>query len=187
MIKEIIIVEGRHDESAVKTACAADTIATGGFGTGGDTIKLIEKAYQSRGILILTDPDHAGEQIRARLTKRFPDAKHAWIPREAAGKGGDVGVENASPEAIRAAIVRARVAEITAAQTFYVEDMIKNGLTGGVRSAYLRDRLGSLLGIGYGNTKTLLKRLNAFGVTKEEFAEALNRLRENDDCNYSLI
>ena len=181
MIKEIIVVEGRHDEAAVRAACAADTIATGGFGTSGDIIKLIEKAYHGRGILILTDPDHAGEQIRARLTKRFPDAKHAWIPREEVNKDHGAGVEHASPEAIRAAIKRARVAEINAAQTFHTEDLINNGLAGGVHSADLRDRVGGLLGIGYGNARTMLKRLNAFGVTREEFAEALKSAHENND------
>ena len=176
-IKEVIIVEGKHDESAVKAACAADTIATGGFGTDDSVWRLIEKAYQNRGIVILTDPDHAGERIRTRITARFPRAKHAWIPREAAGDNCDIGVENASAEVIRDALQKARISETVIPRTFSTEDMVRSGLTGQVHSSELRDRLGGLLGIGYGNAGTFLKRLNAFGVTRAEFESALKELR----------
>ncbi|MDR0570538.1 MAG: ribonuclease M5 [Clostridiales Family XIII bacterium] len=176
-IKEIIIVEGKNDENAVRAACAADTIATGGFGLRPDVMRLIEKAYNSRGILILTDPDHAGEKIRARLSKRFPDAKHAWVPRAEAAKRGDVGIENAGPEAILAALGKARVATLAVRREFTEADMIEGGLAGHERSAELRDKVGWRLGIGYGNAKAFLKRLNAYGVGREEFDAALAACR----------
>jgi ribonuclease M5 len=72
MIKEIIVVEGRDDEAAVKKAVEAETIATHGFGISQETFARIEKAYAERGIIIFTDPDHAGEKIRKRLSERFP-------------------------------------------------------------------------------------------------------------------
>ena len=49
-----------------------------------------------------------------------------------------------------------------------MDDMIKWGLAGGEDSCRLRAAAGDRLGIGTGNTKAFLKKLNAFGITKEE-------------------
>ena len=67
MIKEVIIVEGKNDIAAVQRAVDADCIATGGYSLIGRNLKSIEAAYKRRGIIILTDPDYAGERIRAYL------------------------------------------------------------------------------------------------------------------------
>ena len=71
-IKEIIVVEGRDDTAAIKRAVDAQTIETHGYGIKKQTWKLIEKAYRERGIIIFTDPDYAGMEIRRRLTEAFP-------------------------------------------------------------------------------------------------------------------
>ena len=55
----------------------AVTIETHGYGITRRTWELIEKAYAEKGIIIFTDPDHAGRQIRKKLTERFPDAGQA--------------------------------------------------------------------------------------------------------------
>ena len=41
-----------------------------------------------------------------------------------------------------------------------------------------RDKMGALLGIGYGNAKRFLERLNSYGVNRSEFDEALAQLGE---------
>ena len=69
LIKEVIIVEGRDDIDAVQKAVNADIIATHGYGISAATLERIRHAYQTRGIIILTDPDHAGSRIRKRLTE----------------------------------------------------------------------------------------------------------------------
>ncbi|MBE6032773.1 MAG: ribonuclease M5 [Firmicutes bacterium] len=169
MIREIIVVEGRDDERAVRAAVDAEIIATHGFGISAATFSRIEKAAESRGIIIFTDPDHAGEQIRKRLEKRFPDAKHAFLPREEAEKAGDIGIENASPESIREALGKARASVLQDAAEFTQADLYRYGLAGEEGSAERRDKLGKALGIGYGNAGTFLRRLNHYGITREEF------------------
>lgn len=44
------------------------------------------------------------------------------------------------------------------------------------RAAERRMQLGNLLGIGYCNGKQLYKRLAMFGITREEFAQALAQI-----------
>ena len=104
MIKEVLIVEGKMDVVAINKAVEADCIITGGFTLNRQTLNNISAAYERRGIIILTDPDPAGERIRRFLTKRFPNAKHAFVPRIDATANDDIGIEQASPEAIRKAL-----------------------------------------------------------------------------------
>ena len=71
MIQEVLVVEGKMDVVAIDKAVDADCIITGGFALHKKTLDDIEKAYKKRGIIILTDPDSAGERIRKFLAKRF--------------------------------------------------------------------------------------------------------------------
>lgn len=179
MIKEVIVVEGRADESAVKKAVEAEIIVLSGFGISAETFQRIETAYNRRGIIILTDPDFAGERIRSRLSKRFPEAKHAFISREKATKAGDIGIENAAPENIRHALNHARCEQSWEEETFSFSDLQELGLVGTEDATQKRDKLGGILGIGYGNAKTFLKRLNHYGVTQEEVVQAIEALQQS--------
>jgi len=168
-IKEIIVVEGRDDTAAVKRAVDAETIETHGFGIRQETWALMEQAYRRTGLIILTDPDYSGEEIRKKLTEKFPEAKQAYLSREDAAKSGDIGVEHAGPETISAALQNARCSAEKNRMEFTMADMREYGLSGHLKSAEKRDRLGKALGIGYGNSKNFLNKLNRYAITKEEF------------------
>jgi ribonuclease M5 len=128
----------------------------------------------------LTDPDSAGESIRNFLAKKFPNAKHAYIPREEATANDDVGVEQAAPESIRKALSKVRTLEINPRAEFTAAEMVTYKLAGGANSSKLRDKIGAALGIGYGNVKTFVRRLNNYGVTRAEFMEALKSVTSAD-------
>ena len=182
MIKEVLVVEGKMDVAAIDKAVAADCIITGGFTLSRRTLHDIGQAYRRRGIIILTDPDSAGEHIRRFLAKRFPAAKHAFIPREEAEAAGDIGVEQASPESIRRALAKARVAVWQPEETFTAADLARHQLSGAPDALRRRAKLGAALGIGYANAKTFLRRLNHYGVAREEFHAALQALKEGAPC-----
>jgi len=152
--------------------------ATHGFGMKQENIGRLEKAYGDRGIIIFTDPDFAGEKIRKRLSERFPEGKHAFLPREEAMKDGDIGIENAEPESIREALSKARPAILEKRVEFQQEDMLECGLVGIPGAAEKRDKLGKRLGIGYGNGKVFVNRLNQYGIERQEFIKAVAELEE---------
>ncbi len=173
VIKEVIVVEGRDDIDAVQRAVDADIIATHGYGISDATLRRIRSAYETRGIIILTDPDHAGNRIRKRLTDMFPGAKQAYISRNEATCRDDIGVENAEPDVIRRAIETAGRTLTNRSQIFDESDMVYYGLSGGPDSKIRRDKLGRRIGIGYGNAKAFLKRLNYSGISREELENIL--------------
>ena len=178
MLKEVLVVEGKMDTVAIRKALDADTIETGGFTLAPYTLRQIEAAYKKRGIIILTDPDGAGERIRRFLTKRFPDAGQAFIPKIDATANNDVGVEQAQPEAILAALAKVRHHEYHPQAEFTHMDLFTYQLNGSPNAAQRRDALGAELGIGYGNAKRFLERLNTYDISREEFLAALAKIGE---------
>lgn len=173
-INEVIVVEGRDDTCAVKRAVDAETIETHGYGITAATWHLIDRAYGTCGIIVFTDPDSAGERIRKKLMAKYPDAKEAFLTRKEASKDGDIGIENARPEDIEAALLKVcRASSSEGGDTFDMSDMIENGLTG-EGSKEKRQALGRILGIGYGNTGAFLRKLNRYGITREQFFRGLN-------------
>lgn len=178
MIKEVLVVEGKMDVVAIDKAVEADCIITEGFNLKPQALDSIAKAYQKRGIIIMTDPDSAGERIRRFLTKRFPEAKHAFIPKEDATANNDIGIEQASPEAIRTALAKVRTMEWEPTNNFTGADLLKAGISGSPAASEKRAKLGAVLGIGYANAKTFLQRLNHYGITRQEFQQAVAELEK---------
>ncbi len=188
-VKEAIIVEGRDDVDAVSKACDALIIATHGFGITKETWKLIDKAAREKGLLILTDPDFSGEEIRRRITAEYPDAKQAYLPRSKALKKGDIGVENAAPEAIREVLEQAaaldtarseKQADGSRPEPLSGRDLCELGLDGTPGSKGLRILVGAALGIGYGNAKTFRKKINYFGIDKDSIKEIIESIEQQE-------
>lgn len=179
-IKEIIVVEGKDDTTAIKRAVDADTIETNGSAVNQETINKIKLAQKKRGVIIFTDPDYPGEKIRKTISARVPDCKHAFITKEAAisktGKG--LGVEHAEPDVIREALKDAQFMHEQIVEEITNEDLITAGLIGGEGAKDRRIKLGKLLKIGYTNGKQLHKRLMMFQVSKQDFAAALAQIRQ---------
>lgn len=176
MIKEVIVVEGRDDIDAVKKAVEAEIIATGGFGINKRVIDRIKEAQRRKGVIVLTDPDFAGEKIRSIISKRVKGIKHAYIAQEDGIKGDDIGVENATPEVILRALNEAKVTLEEKNKEYSMEDMFFFKLTADSKARERRLKLGKELGIGYGNAKQMVSRLNNYGINKDEFVEAMKKV-----------
>ena len=174
MLKQVIVVEGKSDIQRIAQAVDADCIATEGFTLRRGVIDMIRVAYEKRGIIILTDPDTAGERIRRVLTKKFPNAQHAFVPRDEEFANDDIGIEQASPESIRKALSTLHVESLESSNEFTMVDLVRHGLSGMPDSAARRAVIGAKLGIGYGNGKQFLYRLNHYGITRDAYEEAVN-------------
>ena len=186
-LERAVIVEGRDDVDAVRKACDALIIATHGFGITEETWAVMDKAYREKGLIILTDPDHAGEEIRRKLGERFPDAIHAYLARGDAESSGDIGVENASPEDIAEALSKAiaredgKAADAGDAEDgkIYADmrDMRELGLAGAGGAKEKRAAVCKLLGIGYANASAMVNELRGFGIDIDELTQAVKKVQ----------
>lgn len=189
-IQQVIVVEGKNDTAAVRRAVLADTIETGGSAINAAILERIKLAAERRGVIVLTDPDHAGERIRSIIVAHVPQCAHAFIAREQAtsARDEDIGVENATPDVIRYALEHARSAMMppdrplpAAADIVTMADMLQHLLIGDERASARRNVVGRELGIGYANGKTFLKRCTMFHITKQELASALQRIESKGE------
>lgn len=180
-IKEVIIVEGKSDIQAVKRAFDGnvDVVATHGLGLGKALIKEISELNERRGIIVLTDPDYAGKRISNIIRDHIPNAKFANIARAKAMKNQNIGVENASDKAIIEAIESARPEFQDFPEEFDLDDIIDNKLNGFDDSKDRRIKLCKELSLSYCNAKQLLIKLNSYGITRQEFENAIERI-ENE-------
>ena len=185
-VKEVIVVEGRYDKNALRQVVDAVVIETAGFGIFNDTQKqkLLRQMAQTRGLIILTDPDGAGFVIRNFIKSCVPpeQLKQAYVP-DIAGKEkrkarpsreGKLGVEGMRAEVLLEALRRAG-ASFEDLQRPEIEKMITKtdlyrlGLSGRKNSAKKRAELIRELDLPeHLSADALLDVLNAT-MSREEF------------------
>lgn len=188
-IKEVIVVEGKDDTKQIEKAVNADTYETNGSALSAADIARLKKLQASRGLIVFTDPDFNGERVRKMISQAIPGVKHAFIRRDQGvptEAHGSLGVEHADPEVIQAALANVYTEEEQAAAKYSRHDLAAAGLLSGKGARTRRERLGQILGIGYGNGKQLLHRLNLFRVAPSQFAAAIQQIKmEETDGKFS--
>ncbi|MBA4495831.1 ribonuclease M5 [Paenactinomyces guangxiensis] len=180
-MKEIIVVEGRNDTVAIRRAVQADTIETRGSAIGPHILAEIRRAQEKRGVIVFTDPDHAGERIRRIISEHVPGVKHAFLPQKKAKGKHKIGIEHAAPEAIAEALqsVRSEGEDSAGESPISWEDYLNFGFAGDSHSRLFRQQVADALGIGYGNAKQFFRRLHVLRINKEELYQAMDQVRKD--------
>lgn len=158
-IKEAIVVEGRYDKNTLSQLVDGVILETGGFGIYKDraALGLLRRLAEKQGLIVLTDSDGAGFQIRSYLKRALPpdQVKHAYIPdrpgkerrKRQPGKEGKLGVEGMSQQVLEQVLRQAGATILgeTPGQTRQASltkaDLYACGLAGGAGSREKRQRL----------------------------------------------
>lgn len=155
-IKEAIIVEGIYDQNKINQLVDATVITTNGFRIYKDKkkIEMIRRFASTTGIIIFTDSDRAGFQIRNYIKNLVgnKNVKHAYIPdvkgkekrKDKPSKEGFLGVEGVSDDIIVEALKNAGVTERKMPDNIRLiskSDLFADGLSGGADSKILREKL----------------------------------------------
>ena len=185
-IAQAIVVEGKYDKIKLSSILDAVILVTNGFRIFRDPEKMALIQYYARttGVIVLTDSDRAGFQIRNYLKGAVRDGKlyHVYIPdiygkehrKEKPSAEGKLGVEGMRPEVLLEALRRAGATiegeETPAAGARITKtDLYAAGLTGGADSKAARQRLLEQLDLPeHLSTNALLEVLNAL-MTREAF------------------
>lgn len=172
-INAIIVVEGTTDQAFLSTFIDADFVLTNGSEVSRGTLDYLKEASKTRDIIVLTDPDTPGKRIRDRIQEEVPSVLHAFVAKEKSIKGHKVGVAESSKEEVLSALSHL-VPSRGERGTLTMTDLYELGLTGRSASSSLRRKVEEKLHLGHGNAKTLLKRSNALGLTKQDLLEAID-------------
>ena len=185
-IRQAIIVEGKYDKITLSNLVDAVIIPTNGFSIYKDTetAELIKMFAEKTGVIILTDSDSAGLQIRNRLKSIIGGGKiiNVYIPeirgkekrKRAPSKQGLLGVEGMTKEALVEAFSRAGVFAEEGVENLNPvtkADLLELGLYGGENSAELRRKLQREIGLPSGlSANMLLEAVNVM-YTRGEFLD----------------
>lgn len=189
-LTEAVIVEGKYDKIKLSNILDAFIIETNGFAIFKDKSKLsfIKKLAEERGIIILTDSDHAGFMIRNYISSGVPkeQIKNVYIPdifgkekrKDTPSKEGKLGVEGMTKEVILASLEKAGVSSTSSVcdNPITTVDFYDLGLTGGANSKAKRKAVCKALDLPeFLSTSSLISCINNF-MTKEEFFDLCQNL-----------
>lgn len=189
-LTEAVIVEGKYDKIKLSNILDAFIIETNGFAIFKDKSKLsfIKKLAKERGIIILTDSDHAGFMIRNYISSGVPkeQIKNVYIPdifgkekrKDTPSKEGKLGVEGMTKEVILASFEKAGVSSTSSVcdNPITTVDFYDLGLTGGANSKAKRKAVCKALDLPeFPSTSSLISCINNF-MTKEEFFDLCQNL-----------
>lgn len=182
-IQEAVVVEGKYDKIKLSNIIDAFIIETNGFGIYKDKRRLdfIRSLAEERGVIILTDSDHSGFQIRNFIASGISEEKikHIYIPdlfgkekrKDAPSAEGKLGVEGMPDDVLIKLFEKAGVSckKTEQAERITKCDMYLAGLTGTPDASVKRKKLLKALELPeFLSTNSLLSYLN-FNMSKAEF------------------
>ncbi len=191
-INEAVVVEGRYDKIKLSSVLKATIIETKGFGIykNKPLMQTLRTLAKEVGLVILTDSDDAGFQIRRYLHSSINEGKliDVYIPelhgkekrKQKASAAGLLGVEGVSVEVIKEAFSKAGVEfglKAAPIRPITKLDLYNLGLSGGDNSRELREKL--LLSYNLPSkisANTMITALNSM-TTFEEIEDRLNKIK----------
>lgn len=194
-LKQAIVVEGKYDKIKLSSILDATILETGGFRIfkDKDKVALLRELAVRVGLVVLTDSDAAGFQIRNHIKNCVRTGKiyHAYIP-ELLGKesrkrqpsaAGTLGVEGVPVQVILTALARAGIdAQVGERGRLVTKaDLFEDGLSGGVGSHALRISLLASLGLPrYLSANSMLDVINTM-YSFDEYKGLLTQLQRTDE------
>ena len=166
-IKQAIVVEGKYDKIKLSSVVDAVILVTNGFRIykNPEQLNLIRYYAKTTGVILLTDSDRAGFQIRNYLKGAISEGTvyHVYIPKTLLA-------------AFEKAGVTAQQAPSEKKDPITNLDLYQLGLSGGAGSKQLRKQLQKQLNLpDLLSTASLLDVLNTM-LSKEELAQLVDQL-----------
>lgn len=192
-IKEAVIVEGKYDKIKLSNLIDTLIIETNGFAVFKDKKKLafIRKLANERGIIVITDSDHSGFQIRNYISSSLPKdkIKHIYIPdiygkekrKKEPSKEGKLGVEGIDDKILLSLFEKANIEARSVEKKDLITsvDMFTLGLSGTPNATQNKKKLLKSLDLPeFLSTSSLISYLNS-SMDKKEFYSLCHNLFSN--------
>lgn len=197
-ISQPVIVEGKYDKITLENVIDALIIPTDGFSIFKNKEKcdMIRTLAQKFGVVVITDSDSAGNQIRAYIKKIVGDNEiiNVYIPKLKGkerrkanpSKQGFLGVEGMSRETLEQAFKRSGITGknvVEKTRKITKTDMFVAGLSGCENSNAQRQELLKKLDLPCDlSPNAMLDILNTI-LTYEEFCEVTNTWQDSGTKN----
>ena len=157
-INHLIVVEGSQDESYILSFFYCFTFVINGLDINKEKINYLQNVSKVRKIILLTDPDKEGENIRNKINNEIPNCINVILDINKCNKNNKHGVKECEKE------------ELINKLTPFVSKKLESG---DIDFPFLYslnidfDIIKKKYSLGKVNNKTFIKRLNCLLITKE--------------------
>lgn len=188
-VKYPIIVEGRYDKAHLSSFLDAEIYTTNGFSVYKPAQKnnILKALDGTESVIIITDSDRAGLQIRGHLLGIIKNKNiiNIYLPqivgkesrKTKASADGFLGVEAIAKEKIIKELERQGAFEEKSMESFSSAFFYEIGLTGVEYSKKLREKLATSLDLPQGLSVSALKRLLPRLVSEDALRNLVTKLR----------
>ena len=160
----ILVVEGKEDASYLSNYIASEIVVVNGFEIPKTTINYL----RNKRVIVLTDPDEAGQRIRERINALLPDVVNVKIDIKKCNRGNKNGVAECEIDEILTKLKQYSVTANESQSDIKMSDLYNLDLLG---NQELRKSVCEKLNLGECNAKTLYKRLIANNIKLKELTE----------------
>ncbi len=179
-IDAVIVVEGKSDVAFLSNFIDADFVTTNGSALSKETLRYLETVAKQRDIIVLTDPDYPGLQIRARIQEQIPQVYHAYVRKEQSIRKHKVGVAESNQEEVFRALESITLQRKRQSTSLTMQDLMDLGCIGEEQSFSLRKKIERDFRLGSVRSgKQLLKQLQMLGIEKQEL---ISWKEKQNDC-----
>ena len=168
----VLVVEGTNDISYLSSFIEGEIVSINRLEVKKDTIDYLKELEKIKKIIILTDPDEAGEIIASRLSTQLHNYEIVEIDINKCTRGKKNGVAECDKNEILAKL-----------NGFLHENSVKNPLNISLadienlkaKCHLVNQNINDEFHLGNVNTKTMIRRLNSLGLSLEEIENRLNK------------
>lgn len=169
----ILIVEGKDDESLIKSFLECYVFKTNGFDIKDEDIRFLNKASEIYEIIVLTDPDEAGEKIRKTINEKVKNTFNVFLDKKMCDKNNKHGVAESTKEHILERLGERVVLESPKYGNVTLYQLHQLGLNGDSKSKEKRKYICDYFSLGICNVKTMKERINLLNISVDEISKVL--------------
>lgn len=172
----VIVVEGSTDVQFLSTFIKSSYVITNGSSVPRETLEYLKSISKIKTIIVLTDPDYPGEKIRTTINQEIPEVLNAYVRKEHSIKKNKVGVAESTKEEVLHALSLLNInnnKKLNKGNLTEI-DLYNLGINGKDNSKELRKEISEYFGLGYNNSKAILRKLNEFNISYNQLEEFIN-------------
>ncbi|HHT66842.1 MAG TPA: DUF4093 domain-containing protein [Erysipelotrichaceae bacterium] len=168
----ILVVEGKEDVAYLSNYISSEIIPVNGFELCPKTMEYLK----DKKVIIMTDPDEAGKQIRQNINKIITNASNVEIDISKCSRDKKKGIAECEIGEVLSKLRPYALDKINKSPHIGLPDLQKIGL---INNAKLRSYVCEQLNLGKCNNKQLIKRVNNHKIEIQQMERIVKKYYGN--------
>lgn len=174
-IDGVLVVEGSGDAAFLSSFIDCDIVTTNGLDLPADKLAYLGAVSAKKKVIVLTDPDDAGETIRRRIHEKV-DCVDARVDVAKCNRKNKHGVAECEKDEIIKVLKPFFTNVKNNTKQILQKDLFELGIENTQIYLFLEKKYKAY----FGNKKQFLRCINTLGITKKELSEAVEEFKNGN-------